>query len=663
MNMNTPTVPDSNHGSAKPSKRSQLLAGFVLVTVIACAFMAYAQGLPGQFMFDDYPNLQTLSQHGGVKDLASLKLYLDEQFAGPTGRPISMLSFLIDVREWPADAGAVKFKNVLIHLLNGVLLFWLLTEALKQSKLAPRSSAVLWIATITTVWWILHPLHVSTVLYAIQRMAQLSTLFALAGLIGYVLGRAQLSNSPRRGIAIMGASLVLGTVLSTFSKENGALLPMLALVLETTLLKSGQNKEPPVAFKVIFLWLPAAAIGIYLVQLGLTPSVSTVELRGFTPLERLLTESRVLFEYLGHLVVPQWHTSGVFRDSHAISRSLFSPPVTALAVLGVVALLGIGLSVRRRFPLLAAAILFFLAGHLLESTVVPLELYFEHRNYLPSILLFLPIAQLLVLAGQSAPKAATGGTTLIMVVMAGFLVARAELWSDRSTLYLMWADENPTSPRAQLAAANILQQHGADAAAMEHLRRALAANPDNLALNSQMARIALGNGELTNEALRQLEKAASQAAFSTEAIVSLTRLSNEIARASQTSVSAAGILRVWEALYRNQSYQVSKDTRARIQHEMGRLHAKIGNSAAAVRHFNNALDQAPRVKTAMMQAAILATHGDQCSALDQLSRAESLLDSDTDVRRNRSYYAGEIHRLRNIMQSELDDSGNACDSE
>ena len=46
----------------------------------------------------------------------------------------------------------------------------------------------------------------------------------------------------------------------------------------------------------------------------------------------------------------------------------------------------------RRKPLLSFCMLFFFLNHLVEGTVIPLELIYEHRNYIPSMLFFVPVA-------------------------------------------------------------------------------------------------------------------------------------------------------------------------------------------------------------------------------------------------------------------------------
>jgi tetratricopeptide (TPR) repeat protein len=46
----------------------------------------------------------------------------------------------------------------------------------------------------------------------------------------------------------------------------------------------------------------------------------------------------------------------------------------------------------RKAPLIAYSILFFFINHIIEGSVIPLELVFEHRNYLPSAFVFVPVA-------------------------------------------------------------------------------------------------------------------------------------------------------------------------------------------------------------------------------------------------------------------------------
>jgi tetratricopeptide (TPR) repeat protein len=624
-------------------------------------FGLYSLGLPGNFMFDDYPNLESLGAQGGVRDLLSLRFYLDDAFAGPTGRPISMLSFLIDARDWPVAPGPLKLKNVFIHLLNGVLLFWCLWLALKSSKVISSSGHALWIAAIATAWWLLHPFHVSTVLYIIQRMAQLSTLFVLVGLVGYLYGRRQLVASVVRGHLTMSVSLILGTSLAVLSKENGVLLPLLVLVMEYTLFSRTKEAQPDWRWKALFLWLPSLSIPSYMAWHVAGRGESILLSRGFSIWERVLTESRILLEYLYNLLVPHAQTKGMFRDTIEISTSLLSPVETLPAVLLVLVLIGGAIALRRRLPLLSLAILFYFAGHLLESTVIPLELYFEHRNYLPSVMLFLPIAQFVVCSSREYAKPAKIFGVVITLVLVSMLFARSTLWADREWLYLTWAEENPLSPRAQLSAANVLEINKKREQALAHMEQAVDRIPDNLLLRLHLLRMRRSHGlPVGAEALQRIEELARYSAYSHEALLAVRRLSEDVGTNRPGRISATQVKRIWAAMSVNPIYARRKGFKVQMNHQLGQLAAKAGNKDAAVRYFNKALRLTREIDTVMMQTAILASNGFYCEALSHLKNAEPLLEKDPRAMGKKAHFQREIKRIETVLKDDVANAGEPC---
>lgn len=645
----------------KPGFRTQILAFLLLAVAATSTFYIYRLGLPGDFIFDDYPNLQTLAAHGGVKDWRTLQLYLDDAFAGPTGRPLSMLSFLIDVRNWPADPGVIKLKNILLHILNGLALAWVLTLALRQSNVIRNPNHILWITALTSAWWLLHPLHVSTVLYAIQRMAELSTLFVLLGIGGYLYGRKRLDKSRNFSYAVMAFSLLVGTALATFSKENGAILPLLVLVLEYTLLSRSPSQRPNNYFLAIFLWIPSLVLIGYIASFAFTTASSAWEMRGFTPIERVLTETRILFQYLGEILVPRPETGGVYRDTITVSRSLISPVSTLFSLLGVAGLISVALAVRRRLPLLSAAILFFFAGHLIESTTISLELFFEHRNYLPSMLLFLPLAQLVVLL--SSQKRASGWIIAIAVtgVLLTTLSMRTSLWSDRTSLYLHWAERSPHSVRAQLSASNVLQLNGQREAAVDRLKEAIKENPDSLALRVHLARFEAQSETVTPIEIDGIVNAAEKDQYSNEAVAALTTMVDDIVTHKAKGITARMALRILRATYQNPRFSYDP-IRARLNHDQGRLYAYLGEGDKAEEKFMETLKATKSVETAMMQAAILATNEQYCAALRQLDQGSRLLPLDASISARREFYNQELPRLRQLIEQDASAAGTQCKS-
>ena len=484
-----------------------------LAALLMAAWLAYWPGRTGAFLFDDFSNLAPLGDHGRIDAWWKVVAFLTSGFAGPTGRPLALATFLLDARNWPASAEAFKLTNVALHLLNGALLAGLCAALARALGLARRPAA--WAGVLAAGLWLLDPFWVSTTLYVVQRMAMLAATFTFAGLWGYAHGRALLAQGRRRsGYAWMSVSLTLGTLLATLSKENGALLPLLAWVLEALVFdragKAGEQGGPLLLWwRRVFIVLPALLVLGYLATFlpGLWTGAAAG--RDFTPLQRLLTESRIVWTYLGDIWLARTHDGGLFHDDIAISTGLLHPWSTLFAVLGILGLAGFAAWSRRaRGPVWAAAgvaVAFYLAGQVMESTWLQLELAFEHRNYLPAGLMFLPLAIALVRA--AAPRQANAQAAIpigrwsvwlaagLLALMALQTARRADVWGKPFQQALVWAHEHPDSPRAQGYLANFWSQTGNDAEAARLLDAALRRHPRSLILLINRAGVACAQGE------------------------------------------------------------------------------------------------------------------------------------------------------------------------
>lgn len=415
---------------------------FFLALIITLVGWVYNPGLSGGFLFDDYPNLEYLGYMGGVVDWETLRSYVTTGIAGPTGRPVALASFLLDDNTWPSHAPWFKKTNLLVHILCGLLLCWATLLLIRNFKSVTESQAQ-WIAVLACAFWLLHPYMVSTTLYVVQRMAQLATLFCLVGIVLYLHARLQLSRHPKRAYVLMAFAVGAGTVLSTFSKENGALLPLLILIIELCLPKDG---KPDWRWRAVFLWLPSIAIFVLLARY-INLSDNPWPNRNFNQIERLLTEARIVCEYLFHLFVPRIEGNGLYQDGYVISKGVFEPATTFFAILFIFALVVLAFLLRNKHPLVTLAILFFFSAHLMESTVVGLELYFEHRNHLAALFLFLPLAYcFVVLAGRM--KFMLAIVAVMIFVLASMTWLRASLWADNKLLELHWIQSATDSPRA-----------------------------------------------------------------------------------------------------------------------------------------------------------------------------------------------------------------------
>ncbi|MBI2970710.1 MAG: hypothetical protein HYY36_08210, partial [Gammaproteobacteria bacterium] len=290
----------------------------------------------------------------------------------------------------------------------------------------------------------------------IQRMTQLCTLFVLLGLLGFLAGRRLCElRRPRQGYALMSIAIAAGTFLAVLSKENGVLLPLLALIMDVTLLAGAPAIAGYARWRAVFLILPSILILSLLI--GHIPEAArSFNLRPYSMYQKTLTEAVVLFQYLGNLFLPRPDAFGLYHDDFPISLGILDPPHTLAAVLGAAGLLAAAILARRKAPVAAFAMLWFFAGHLIESSFLNLAIYFEHRNYLPSAGIAFLIAWTGAGPGISAgtERFLRAGLTVFIVLLALASLANAKLWRDHLDLAEQAVRTHPRSPWALTSLGN-----------------------------------------------------------------------------------------------------------------------------------------------------------------------------------------------------------------
>lgn len=449
--------------------RSDLTLRVFAATVILVCVIIYLPGLDGPLLFDDAPALtgNKLVQIDGMA-LDGWRVAAFSSDSGPLRRPVAMITFAAN----HAIAGEftpfqLKAVNLFIHVCIAILLYVLFDLVLKTVGVVrdPRSRQLL--ALTAAAIWLLHPLNVSTVLYAVQRMAQLTTLFVLAGLTLFMHYRRRWA---RRGASpgeVVAAALWLGILwtLAVLSKENGALLPWLIIVLEVCLFRGmwAGRSSPRLQFAGWAL-LVAPLLLLLIVLYSPGSLLEGYARREFSLEERLLTQARLLWRYLGWIAYPNISDMGFQHDDIAVSTGLLSPLTTLLAVVSWPVMLGVAFFLRKRFPLLLLAVLFFLVGHIMESTVLPLEMVYEHRNYLPGVFVCLALATALVLPTINNPRIVVWYPVAgVLIILCSLLFFRVQTWSDELTLSRVNVAHHPDSARANYFYANaLLRQYEAE---------------------------------------------------------------------------------------------------------------------------------------------------------------------------------------------------------
>lgn len=585
------------------------------VLLVALLIWAYAPGLAGPFLFDDYGNLDVIGAFGPINDVMSLLYYLTSGNADPTGRPVALLTFLLDARAWPADPWPFKRTNLVLHLLNVVLLALVLgrlQEGLKRRN--PSMACSTWTPLLAAAFWGAHPFFVSTTLYVVQREAMLPMTFVMMAVLAWdKAARSFVASRTRKGWAWTVLGLGTATLLAGLSKANGFLAPSLIGLawiwcLRPSAPSTGRSKADRAA--VLCLGVPTLLVLAYLIHVTFQLwSLPVLQGRDWTLPERLLSEPRAMWSYIGRLVLPRAGGGGVFVDDFSASRGWFSPWTTLPAMLLLAASALAAIAARRRFPVISFAWLFFLTGHLLESTVIPLELYFEHRNYLPAAILGWPLAHALLRPGSYARyryalAALLLGTLLLLTHQ------RAVVWGNPQLLTALSATHTQDSVRAQADAARQEVENGEVEAGLARIHAALRDHPSSVDL--AITAIGLecnGYGTLAAPTLAQArDTLASTPTWNYGLYEWMHAAARDNAMRNCYGFGLEGLESLVDAAERNpQSQQVIR--KRDLWHVRGRIAVARGRQLQALRWFDAALLVAPDADYALVQAAALGEAG------------------------------------------------------
>jgi tetratricopeptide (TPR) repeat protein len=415
----------------------------------------YFPGLNGDFLFDDSANILE-NDRFQFKELnwQSLSQVMASGDAGLLKRPISMASFALNVATTGFQPYFFKLTNLAIHVINGVLLFVLCLQLLAKAPYSNSQVRQTYSACIgAAALWLLHPLNLTSVLYVVQRMTSLAALFTLLALIFFTKGRQRIADGRRGGwlqiLILSGAS----GVTALLCKETSVLLVVYMVLIELFFYRGKvSSKRDQIAIKLFYGTLIVVPLILMSLILIFRPGmlIGSYDLREFTMAERLMTEARVIWMYIGQLFMPNNSTMSLYHDDFSISKSLIDPPETIICILGIVALLVGAWCVRNKAPMVAFAIFWFLGGHLLESTFLPLEIAHEHRNYLPIVGPLLGISFYACNAKGDLRRLMIAAAGVVVVTLSFLTFQRATAWGDLKGHSIYEAEHKPNSERARI---------------------------------------------------------------------------------------------------------------------------------------------------------------------------------------------------------------------
>ena len=395
-------------------------------------------------------------------------------------RPIACLSFALNYFFGKDNVFGYHVVNLIIHVLAAFFLFFFLYETLNlpllKARYGPNSYSI---ALLATVLWAINPVQIQAVTYIVQRMASMAGLFYIVSMYFYLKGRTsehKILQSLYFLLCFLAAALAFG------SKENAAMLPISIFLFDLFFIQ-GLTRRNIKRNSIIFLVVLLIPLVLALILVG--PSmfsgqglISGYWQREFTLGERLLTEPRVILFYISLLLYPMPDRLCILHDI-SISHSLIDPPTTIVSIFIILGILSLSILKSRQWPFVSYCIIFFFLNHLIESSVFPLELAFEHRNYIPSMLFFAPVAILLIWALQGLSKKRSMRVIIsifIILVLVGqghSTFVRNVIWKTEEGLWMDAVDKYPKLPRPYHNLAKYYSDRGYREKAMTLYHKAL----------------------------------------------------------------------------------------------------------------------------------------------------------------------------------------------
>jgi len=419
-----------------------------ILALIFISGLTFWPGLSGGFIFDDTSSiLGNPAIH--VTNLNQESLYQAAFSFEPGGgsRPLSMLSFALNHVADGLNPWGYKLVNLMIHGINALLIFALALKLLALGGVEAKWRG--WGAFALALAWAIHPLQVSSVMYVVQRMETLSLLFVLLALLSYLRGRENQIEGRRAWPWLLACLPLWG--LGWLGKESAALFPVYILAFELTVLGfRAQNPQSAKLWRTAFIAGSVAALAVFaFYYVPQHYSSGLIEGRNFSTPDRLLTQLRALTLYLGQILLPLPGSMTFYYDDFAVSKSLFSPPSTALSAVILLALLSSAVWARTRYPLYALGIFIFFAAHAITSNIIGLELVFEHRNYFALFGILLALCEIIRrIPVRDGPFIKIAGVSAIIIGLFVFSLIRSATWGNALLLAEDLVDKNPHAARA-----------------------------------------------------------------------------------------------------------------------------------------------------------------------------------------------------------------------
>ncbi len=546
-----------------------------LCLLLAWGYVVYSNTLEVPFYFDDVLNIvETPALHLKELSISGLVKILHE--AHLVTRPVANLSFALNYYFNGVNVSWYHLVNIAIHLFCGVLMFLLFRHTLALSGESDNCGDDRIVPFFAALIWLVHPVNTQTVTYIVQRMNGLAAMFFLLALYCYICARRSESTRARAGCFL---AAFFSWVLALGSKEIAVVLPLVILLYEWLFFQNSEadwfkRNIPYIAFLFLLMIVPVFYYS------GLNPMdkvLAGYEHRDFSLLERMLTQGRVVGHYASLLFYPAASRLSLEYD-FPVSTSATEPLSTILALLVITLVIGLSLTRVKEKRIFSFGILWFFITISLESSVVPLEIIFEHRTYLPYVFLIFAVVNS-AFSRINRKSVFIGFMSVIVLLFSFWTFERNNLWRTPVPFWEHTVAGSPDNARANNYLGMALADEYRYDEAIPSYRKAIRLQPLYYHAHNNLVAALIGKG-LYGEASKHLLIAAKDEAVKDKAYNNL----GMVYASSRDLLSALKYFSL--ALKINPS---NPD----INNNLGGIYAELGQLEKAMYHLEQALESDP----------------------------------------------------------------------
>ena len=584
------------------------------------SWVVLSHGIHNQAFIDDVANISPIERIAKSPTLETTIQVIFNNKSGPFGRPLSMASFALDAHYWPQQFSRLIRHNIFLHILSGICVLWFSFLLFLKINIATQRSFNL--ALMVSAVWIFHPLLVSTYLYAVQRMTVLSSIFCLLSLVTYLKLREQFYRNNIISLIFACALLSIPIALAILSKENS--FTVISLIGLTEMFIIAQLGITPDKIRRAILVLAVISTSLALVAWIANYHdryLFASQVRGFDLVERLLTQSRVLVDYLYNSLIPHRAGSGLFHDDIQISRGLLSP-ISTLPSLILISTLTIGaITYFRRSPSLCFAIAWFLLAHLTEASVIPLELKYEHRNYLPMVGLLIGLVLFFNQTFTKPWQKLIPPVFLLTCIVITFSSVR--LWATPWLQSEIWRAEHPTSMRAiQFSASNWLAR-GDTVQASKTLEQGMEYHPQLISLSLQLLRLQCMSDTVNPELVNRLQSIVAFGKVDYAIPETIQEFIHTLDSTKCSGLTLEDTLAIIDGIVDNPYLDTAPRLKAEVIFVLAESYAITNDHRRAAEYSYHSFEVDPDAKYAISEAICWINSGDAEKAIIALNRAKN----------------------------------------